>query len=49
LWALVRGNDGGVSLDTLRVVLLNIIGIKTADREKVPEEEGEKDEAEREG
>jgi hypothetical protein len=48
-FALVRGNDGGVSLDTLRVVLLNIIGIKTADREKVPEEEGEKDEAEREG
>jgi len=35
MWALVRGEErGGVSWDTLRVVFLNLIGIKTPDREK---------------
>ncbi len=34
LWTLVRGEEnGGVSFDTLRVIFLNVIGIKVADRE----------------
>ena len=53
LWTLVHGDQNeGVSLDTLRVVLLNCIGIKVADRERAlhAEEEvklrgGEGDEA----
>ena len=34
LWTLVKGEDNhGVSFNTLRVVLLNIIGIRVRDRE----------------
>lgn len=37
LWTLVRGEEmRGVSYDTLRVVLLNMIGIKTNEREVKP-------------
>lgn len=40
LWKLVRGEErGGVSWDTFRILGLNFIGIKTANREKVPESE----------
>ena len=40
LWVLVKGEqNGGVSLDTLRVVFLNMIGIRTKDREAKIEED----------
>jgi hypothetical protein len=40
LWTLVRGDDiGGVSWETLRIVLLNFIGIKTPEHEKQMENE----------
>jgi hypothetical protein len=39
---MVKGEDrGGVSWDTLRVIFLNFAGIKTADREKTPENDDE--------
>ena len=45
LWKLTRGEDrGGISWDTLKVLTLNFIGIRTHDREKVNEEEEEKPE-----
>ncbi len=35
LWTLVKGEDRtGVSWDTLKVIFLNFVGIKTADRER---------------
>ena len=35
MWDLVKGEDhGGVTWDTLRVIFLNLIGIRTPDREK---------------
>jgi hypothetical protein len=45
LWTLVQGEaNDGVTADTLGVVLLNLIGIKTPDRERVPEETKEEKE-----
>jgi hypothetical protein len=42
LWTLVHGDHNeGVSIDTLRVVLLNCIGIKVADRERAIHNEEE--------
>jgi hypothetical protein len=40
LWILVKGElNEGVSLDTLRVVLLNVIGVRVLDREQTYEGE----------
>lgn len=45
MWALLRGDaNGGVSLDSLMVVLLIIIGIRVNDRERTPEGEDEEPE-----
>ncbi|TNV85929.1 hypothetical protein FGO68_gene4527 [Halteria grandinella] len=41
LWALMRGEEhGGVSFDTLRILLLNILGLRTRDREPQPSNYG---------
>ena len=40
LWTMLQGEKNkGVSIDTLRVALLNIIGIRLPERVKVPEGE----------
>ena len=50
LWSLVRGEQrSGVSFDTLRVIFLNFIGVKTLDREGDAPEEEENEEEQREG
>lgn len=49
-WHLVKIEEHrGVTLDTLRVALLNIVGIRLPDRERLPRNEREDSENEKEG